>query len=581
MLSSFIDMTYHASPDRALEVAEQRWRETLDRRPDLEPAIELQRRLVTRSQELAVIIDQKLPVTLDLSPAPVAAKLRRHTPVLVGEAIVVDARALVPFVLGFCEDLSSGAAGGAAGRLGETLDRGKIDIRSLLAASLGRQQAAIHSKAHHVGVAPDVLWLVAELASGPVAHRLQQQILTDLPEQDDELRSVIGEWDHGFCAACGSWPAFGERIDKSDATVAPVLLLRLCMGTRGAYTASIVTRLASRSSLPPLSLSNHRDASSSAGSAAGISSASTSGDRRRSRCSRSKTSQPAIWISARSNRDMSAPPCTPFRRVTICPVPLLPWPRSLDHRNDHIIRSRVETMMRHCEPRPPGRASAAAVAAVTLLVAVSSWSERAAAQDRVPHGRLFPPEDLGLLEGPDRDAWQQPEQVMDALGIADGARVADLGAGGGWFTVRLSRRVGPNGRVYAEDIQPQMIESIARRVSREGLANVMTVLGTPNDPRLPTDLDAVLIVSTYPEMTDPVALLENVAASLKPNGRVGIIDFRLEGGGPGPPADERVEPDAVIRDAERAGLQLLARKEFLTYQYLLVFGQSGSDHPAL
>ena len=237
--------------------------------------------------------------------------------------------------------------------------------------------------------------------------------------------------------------------------------------------------------------------------------------------------------------------------------------------------------MRHRKPRPPRRASAVAVAAIVLLVAVSSWSERAVAQDRVPHGRLFPPEDLGLLEGPDRDAWQQPEQVMDALGIADGARVADLGAGGGWFTVRLSRRVGPNGRVYAEDIQPQMIESIARRVSREGLANVMTVLGTPNDPRLPTDLDAVLIVSTYPEMTDPVALLENVAGSLKPNGRVGIIDFRLEGGGPGPPTDERVEPDAVIRDAERAGLQLLAREEFLTYQYLLVFGQPGSDRPAL
>jgi ubiquinone/menaquinone biosynthesis C-methylase UbiE len=186
-----------------------------------------------------------------------------------------------------------------------------------------------------------------------------------------------------------------------------------------------------------------------------------------------------------------------------------------------------------------------------------------------------------VLEGPDRDAWQQPEQVMNALGIANGARVADLGAGGGWFTVRLARRVGPNGRVYAEDIQPQMIESIARRVSKEGLTNVRTVLGTPNDPRLPTDLDAVLIVSTFAEMTDPVALLKNVAGLLKPNGRIGIIDFRIEGGGPGPPTDERVEPDTIIRDAERAGLQLLARKEFLTYQYLLVFGQPMSNRQSL
>jgi predicted methyltransferase len=210
---------------------------------------------------------------------------------------------------------------------------------------------------------------------------------------------------------------------------------------------------------------------------------------------------------------------------------------------------------------------------VTLLLGCSAlW---VSAQERVPHGRLFPPEDLGLLEGPDRDAWQQPQEVMDALGIADGARVADLGAGGGWFTVRLARRVGPNGQVFAEDIQPQMIESIARRVSREGLANVVTVLGTPGDPKLPSDLDAVLIVGTYPEMTDPVTLLRNVGKSLRPNGRVGVIDFRLEGGGPGPPTDERVEPNVVIRDAERAGLRLLTREEFLTYQYLLVFGPTG------
>ena len=215
MLSSFIEMTYQPSPPSTSEAAEQRWRETLVRRPNLEPAIELQRRIVARSQELATIIDTGLPATLDLNPVQAAAKLRRHTPLLVGEPIVVDARAVVPFVLGFCEDLSSGSAGAAAGRLGETLDGGRIDIGSLLAASLGRQQAAIRNKAHHIGVAPDLLWLVAELASGPLAHRLQQQLLTDLPKVDDELRSVIGEWTHGFCAACGSWPAFGERVDRT------------------------------------------------------------------------------------------------------------------------------------------------------------------------------------------------------------------------------------------------------------------------------------------------------------------------------------------------------------------------------
>lgn len=193
-------------------------------------------------------------------------------------------------------------------------------------------------------------------------------------------------------------------------------------------------------------------------------------------------------------------------------------------------------------------------------------------RDRAPHGRLFPPEDLGLLEGPDREAWQQPERIMDLLRIADGATVADIGAGGGWFTVRLARRVGPVGLVYAEDIQPQMLESINRRVLREGLANVRTIHGTPTDPRLPTPVDAVLIVDVYPAVAaeDRVALLRNLLPLLEPGGRVGIVDFKLDGGGPGPPLDERVEPDAVVRDARAAGLRLLARED-LRYQYVLVF----------
>src|SRR5512134_277725 len=108
---------------------------------------------------------------------------------------------------------------------------------------------------------------------------------------------------------------------------------------------------------------------------------------------------------------------------------------------------------------------------------------------RARHGRLFPPEELGTLEGPDRDAWQQPGRIMDALGIGDASVVADLGAGGGWFTIRLARRVGPNGVVYAEDVQHQMIESTRRRVANQGLTNVEFILGTVDDPRLPTNLD--------------------------------------------------------------------------------------------
>jgi predicted methyltransferase len=210
------------------------------------------------------------------------------------------------------------------------------------------------------------------------------------------------------------------------------------------------------------------------------------------------------------------------------------------------------------------------IALVAVLAVIAVTSVAAAPQ----HGRLFPPEDLGILEGPDRDAYQQPEKIMDELGIGEGSVVADLGAGGGWFTVRLARRVGPNGKVYAEDIQRQMIEAIQRRVAREQLTNVTTILGTPADPRLPVPVDAVLIVDAYHEMEHPVMLLRNVAARLKPEGRIGIVDFKKDGYGPGPAMDERVDPDRVIRDAEAAGLTLIPRPAFLRYEYMLVFGKA-------
>lgn len=163
---------------------------------------------------------------------------------------------------------------------------------------------------------------------------------------------------------------------------------------------------------------------------------------------------------------------------------------------------------------------------------------------------------------------------MDALRIGDGSVVADLGAGGGWFTIRLAKRVGPNGRVYAEDIQPQMIEAIKRRVERENLRNVVPILGSPSDPALPMGVfDAALIVETYSEIADPAVLLRNVAKSLKPQGLVGIIEHKKDGFGPGPPMDERVEPEHVIANAEKAGLQLVAHETFLRYQYMLVFGK--------
>ena len=189
-----------------------------------------------------------------------------------------------------------------------------------------------------------------------------------------------------------------------------------------------------------------------------------------------------------------------------------------------------------------------------------------------------------MIEPPDREQWQPSDLIMDDLNIADGAVVADLGAGGGWFTIRLAKRVGPNGVVYAEDVQPSMIEMIRRRAQRENVANVRALLGAADDPRLPRGLDGALIVDAYHEMAcaakpscdEPVALLRSVARSLKPQGRLGIVDFFPGEGGPGPAPDERVDPDTVIRTAASAGLQLVARRALppFQFQYLLVFGRA-------
>jgi predicted methyltransferase len=168
---------------------------------------------------------------------------------------------------------------------------------------------------------------------------------------------------------------------------------------------------------------------------------------------------------------------------------------------------------------------------------------------------------------------------MDAIGVAEGSKVAELGAAGGWFTLQLAERVGPNGRVYAEDIQGAMLDGISRRMLAENLMNVTTVLGTTTDPHLPFGLDAALISDAFHEMDVPedpravVTLLRNVAKSLKPQGRLGIVDWTPGNGGPGPAAANRVDPNVVIKAANAAGLQLIKREDFPPFVFLLVFGR--------
>lgn len=217
------------------------------------------------------------------------------------------------------------------------------------------------------------------------------------------------------------------------------------------------------------------------------------------------------------------------------------------------------------------------MAALIAIAAGLPGSAQAPAPATSQHGRLFPPQDLGLLEAPDRDEWQRSHQILDALGIADASVVADVGAGSGWFTVRLARRVGPNGLVYAQDVQPEMLAAITRRVQREGLVNVRPVLGRGSDPRLAAGaLDAVLIVDVVHEIEDRVTLFRNLAAALKPLGRIGVVDFRGGGSGPGPDSPDRVAAEVIEDEARKAGLVLQRREAFLPFQYFLIFGRAGA-----
>jgi SAM-dependent methyltransferase len=214
------------------------------------------------------------------------------------------------------------------------------------------------------------------------------------------------------------------------------------------------------------------------------------------------------------------------------------------------------------------RSVAALIAALSAAAALHAAPQKAAP----PRRALFPPLDFGLLEAPDRAAWQKPEQIMDTLGIADGGVVADIGTGSGWFTIYLARRVGPNGVVYAEDVQRESLEATRRRVTREGLRNVVVVRGSETDPNLPAgEIDAALVVDVYPEVDDRVSLLRNLARAIKPNGRIGVVNYKPGLVGPGPD-DVRVAPSVVEADARAADLRVLSSED-LPYQYLLVLGR--------
>lgn len=166
--------------------------------------------------------------------------------------------------------------------------------------------------------------------------------------------------------------------------------------------------------------------------------------------------------------------------------------------------------------------------------------------------------DLSIFDSPGRDERLQINRVMDILGITPGKSVADIGAGSGWFTVRAARRVGKGGAVYAVDINPEAISYIDERARKEKLRNVKSILGKADDPLLPKDaVDSVLLLKTYHEVAQPVALLRNLRAGLRLGAKVGIIDRNGNG------EDHGVGREVVLREAAEAGYRLLEQYDFV------------------
>jgi ubiquinone/menaquinone biosynthesis C-methylase UbiE len=176
------------------------------------------------------------------------------------------------------------------------------------------------------------------------------------------------------------------------------------------------------------------------------------------------------------------------------------------------------------------------------------------------------------LEREGREEEQRPAEIFRAMGLKDGDVVADLGCGTGWFARRMARVVAPRGTVYAEDIQPEMLELLEQHVAAEGVKGVVPVLGTETDPKLPhAALDWILMVDVYHEFQKPEPMLQAIRRSLNPTGKVALIEYRLEGTTASHIRTEhRMSVEQVLAEWQPAGFRLVKQYDFLPVQHFFV-----------
>lgn len=180
------------------------------------------------------------------------------------------------------------------------------------------------------------------------------------------------------------------------------------------------------------------------------------------------------------------------------------------------------------------------------------------------------------FESPNRDQWQRPQLVIGMLGLTEESVVADIGSATGYFPVRIAPRV-PRGRVWGVDIEPDMVRYLNERARREGIGNLFSVLGTPGDPLIPEPVDVILVVNTYHHITDRTGYFRRLQASLRPGGRLAIVDYRPGELPMGPPPDEKIPPDQIGRELEGAGYRVVREdRDTLPYQFVMIATVAGS-----
>lgn len=174
-----------------------------------------------------------------------------------------------------------------------------------------------------------------------------------------------------------------------------------------------------------------------------------------------------------------------------------------------------------------------------------------------------------VFDDPERDKWQKPHEVITALKLAPDAAVADIGSGTGYFAVRFAHML-KQGRVYGVDLEPDMVKYLGERAKKENLANLTAIAGAPDDARIPVPVDLVILVDVYHHIDRRADYFRKLRASLKPGGRVAVIDFRLDAPA-GPPKNARIAPERVKSEMQSAGYVFGEEHAFLPNQYFLIF----------